>query len=98
MTAANVDLATSDAIQLAKHVDPEGVWTIGVLTKLDLMDEGTDVYDVLAVCMSCPCASGTSALYVSGQKVFNAAINWCLVSWLPKMRFSGGTPLLPQHS
>ena len=75
--AANVDLATSVAIQLAKHVDPEGVRTIGVLTKLDLMDEGTDVYDVLAVCTSCPCASGTSALYASGQKVFNVAINRC---------------------
>ena len=62
-----------------------------MLTKLDLMDEGTDVYDVLTVCTSCPCASGTSALYASGQKVFNVAINRCLTPWLPKTRSSGGT-------
>merc|ERR1711962_1583454 len=47
VTPANVDLATSDALNLAKQVDPEGLRTIGVLTKLDLMDEGTDARDVL---------------------------------------------------
>lgn len=47
VSAANSDLATSDAIQLSKRVDPDGVRTIGVLTKLDLMDAGTDALDVL---------------------------------------------------
>lgn len=47
VTPANADLATSDAIQLAKTVDPDGLRTIGVITKLDLMDEGTDARDVL---------------------------------------------------
>lgn len=47
VTAANQDLATSDALKLAKEVDPEGLRTIGVLTKLDLMDEGTDARDIL---------------------------------------------------
>jgi len=47
VTPANVDLATSDALNLAKQVDPDGLRTIGVLTKLDLMDEGTDARDVL---------------------------------------------------
>jgi len=47
VTPANTDLATSDALNLAKQVDPEGLRTIGVLTKLDLMDEGTDARDVL---------------------------------------------------
>lgn len=28
-------------------VDPQGLRTIGVLTKLDLMDEGTDARDIL---------------------------------------------------
>eukprot|EP00768_Dysnectes_brevis_P008779 gnl/Dysnectes_brevis/821_a906_3671.p1 GENE.gnl/Dysnectes_brevis/821_a906_3671~~gnl/Dysnectes_brevis/821_a906_3671.p1 ORF type:complete len:717 (+),score=271.75 gnl/Dysnectes_brevis/821_a906_3671:39-2153(+) len=42
VTAANTDLATSDAIQLASQVDPEGKRTIGVLTKLDIMDQGTE--------------------------------------------------------
>merc|ERR1712172_331681 len=47
VTPANIDIATSDALNLAKSVDPEGLRTIGVLTKLDLMDEGTDARDVL---------------------------------------------------
>ncbi|GFW87151.1 dynamin [Trichonephila clavipes] len=47
VTAANQDLATSDALKLAKEVDPEGLRTIGVITKLDLMDEGTDARDIL---------------------------------------------------
>ncbi|CAG2109665.1 unnamed protein product [Medioppia subpectinata] len=47
VTAANQDLATSDALKLAGKVDPEGDRTIGVLTKLDLMDEGTDARDIL---------------------------------------------------
>ncbi|GAA5919761.1 hypothetical protein JCM1841_005841 [Sporobolomyces salmonicolor] len=48
VTAANTDLANSDGLQLAREVDPEGVRTIGVLTKVDLMDQGTDVVDILA--------------------------------------------------
>jgi dynamin GTPase len=47
VTPANSDLATSDALKLAKECDPQGVRTIGVLTKLDLMDEGTDARDIL---------------------------------------------------
>lgn len=34
VSAANSDLANSDALQMAKGVDPEGLRTIGVLTKL----------------------------------------------------------------
>jgi replication fork clamp-binding protein CrfC len=48
VTAANTDLANSDGLKLAREVDPEGQRTIGVLTKIDLMDEGTDVVDILA--------------------------------------------------
>merc|ERR1719291_1269421 len=47
VTPANTDLATSDALQLARSADPEGLRTIGVLTKLDLMDDGTDAKDIL---------------------------------------------------
>uniref|UniRef100_A0A8C1PB46 dynamin GTPase n=1 Tax=Cyprinus carpio TaxID=7962 RepID=A0A8C1PB46_CYPCA len=47
VTPANTDLANSDALKLAKDVDPQGQRTIGVITKLDLMDEGTDARDVL---------------------------------------------------
>ncbi|KDE03925.1 vacuolar protein sorting-associated protein 1 [Microbotryum lychnidis-dioicae p1A1 Lamole] len=48
VTAANTDLANSDGLKLARDVDPEGTRTIGVLTKVDLMDQGTDVVDILA--------------------------------------------------
>ncbi|KAK6205494.1 Dynamin central region-domain-containing protein [Scheffersomyces amazonensis] len=48
VNAANTDLANSDGLKLAREVDPEGARTIGVLTKVDLMDEGTDVIDILA--------------------------------------------------
>ncbi|KAI0781382.1 Dynamin central region-domain-containing protein [Trametes elegans] len=48
VTAANTDLANSDGLKLAREVDPEGQRTIGVLTKVDLMDQGTDVVDILA--------------------------------------------------
>mmetsp|Transcript_5727 Transcript_5727/g.16368 ORF Transcript_5727/g.16368 Transcript_5727/m.16368 type:complete len:644 (-) Transcript_5727:522-2453(-) len=47
VTPANADLATSDALHLAREVDPAGERTIGVLTKLDIMDRGTDAREVL---------------------------------------------------
>ncbi|XP_047250154.1 phragmoplastin DRP1E isoform X2 [Capsicum annuum] len=47
ITPANQDIATSDAIKIAREVDPTGERTIGVLTKLDLMDKGTNALDVL---------------------------------------------------
>ncbi|KAI5641155.1 dynamin central region domain-containing protein [Phthorimaea operculella] len=47
VTAANTDMATSEAIKLAKDVDPDGRRTLAVVTKLDLMDAGTDAIDIL---------------------------------------------------
>ncbi|XP_039539737.1 dynamin-2 isoform X4 [Pimephales promelas] len=47
VTPANTDLANSDALKISKEVDPQGLRTIGVMTKLDLMDEGTDARDIL---------------------------------------------------
>ncbi|OQR71813.1 dynamin-1 protein [Tropilaelaps mercedesae] len=47
VTPANTDFATSEAIKLAREVDPEGRRTLAVITKLDLMDAGTDAVDVL---------------------------------------------------
>lgn len=40
VTAANTDMATSEAIKMAKEVDPDGRRTLAVVTKLDLMDAG----------------------------------------------------------
>lgn len=47
VTPANSDLANSDALQIAREVDPQGFRTIGVITKLDLMDAGTDAREIL---------------------------------------------------
>ncbi|KAJ8245323.1 hypothetical protein GJAV_G00269550 [Gymnothorax javanicus] len=47
VTAANTDMATSEALKLAREVDPDGRRTLAVVTKLDLMDAGTDAMDVL---------------------------------------------------
>ncbi|KAA8520398.1 hypothetical protein F0562_014654 [Nyssa sinensis] len=47
ISPANQDIATSDAIKLSREVDPMGERTFGVLTKLDLMDKGTNALDVL---------------------------------------------------
>ncbi|CAK9252309.1 unnamed protein product, partial [Sphagnum jensenii] len=47
VSPANQDIATSDAIKIAREVDPQGERTFGVLTKLDLMDKGTNALDVL---------------------------------------------------
>uniref|UniRef100_A0A5K3FCP6 dynamin GTPase n=2 Tax=Mesocestoides corti TaxID=53468 RepID=A0A5K3FCP6_MESCO len=47
VSPANSDLANSDALKIAREVDPQGLRTIGVITKLDLMDHGTDARDVL---------------------------------------------------
>ncbi|KAI8055102.1 putative dynamin-like GTPase Dnm1 [Syncephalis plumigaleata] len=47
VSPANVDLVNSESLKLAKEVDPEGRRTIGVLTKVDLMDAGTNALDML---------------------------------------------------
>ncbi|KAL6650730.1 hypothetical protein ACP70R_009655 [Stipagrostis hirtigluma subsp. patula] len=47
VSPANADLANSDALQLARLADPAGSRTIGVITKLDIMDRGTDARNFL---------------------------------------------------
>ncbi|GAB5573660.1 dynamin-1-like protein isoform X3 [Prionailurus iriomotensis] len=64
VTAANTDMATSEALKISREVDPDGRKhldrhkaeeilrnkgrrTLAVITKLDLMDAGTDAMDVL---------------------------------------------------
>ena len=44
---ANIDLSTSDAIKIAKQLDPNGERTICALTKVDLVDRGSDILSVL---------------------------------------------------
>ncbi|OWK52511.1 Interferon-induced GTP-binding protein Mx [Lonchura striata] len=38
----NVDIATTEALKMAQEVDPTGQRTIGILTKPDLVDRGTE--------------------------------------------------------
>jgi dynamin 1-like protein len=47
VTPATEDLANSDALRLARQYDPAGDRTIGVITKIDLMDAGTNAREVL---------------------------------------------------
>ncbi|KAJ7946793.1 Dynamin-related protein 3A [Quillaja saponaria] len=47
VTPANSDLANSDALQMAGIADPDGNRTIGIITKLDIMDRGTDARNLL---------------------------------------------------
>ena len=47
VTATNQDIVNSDALQLAKEVDLLGERTLGVITKLDLMDPGTDASEII---------------------------------------------------
>ena len=40
---ANSDIWTSGSLRMAKEIDESGERTIGILTKIDIMDQGTDV-------------------------------------------------------
>lgn len=44
---SNQDMSVSDALQMAKRVDPQGTRTLGVLTKIDIMDKGTNAVKML---------------------------------------------------
>lgn len=47
VTPANQDLVNSESLKLARQVDPQGKRTVGILSKLDLMDQGTNALDIL---------------------------------------------------
>eukprot|EP00026_Physarum_polycephalum_P003925 Phypoly_transcript_03942.p1 GENE.Phypoly_transcript_03942~~Phypoly_transcript_03942.p1 ORF type:complete len:648 (+),score=93.92 Phypoly_transcript_03942:279-2222(+) len=47
VVAANTDPSGSAALQMAKQVDPEGKRTIGVFTKTDIMDRGSNAKKML---------------------------------------------------
>eukprot|EP00866_Antonospora_locustae_P000163 jgi/Antlo1/163/771 len=47
IVSANVDIANSEALKIASQVDSEGMRTLGVVTKIDLMDDGTNCLDIL---------------------------------------------------
>lgn len=43
ISSANVDVANSDALRLVRDYDPEGTRTIGVFTKMDLVEDPTTI-------------------------------------------------------
>lgn len=47
ISSADVDLATSESLKIAKEVDPEGKRTLAVMTKLDRMENVNDAVDIL---------------------------------------------------
>lgn len=47
VSQATTDIANSDSLSMAKRVDPRLDRTIAVITKLDLMDKGTDARKIL---------------------------------------------------
>jgi len=44
---ANADMTTSDALQMAREIDPKGIRTLGVITKVDIMDAGTNARNMI---------------------------------------------------
>lgn len=44
---ANADITTSDALQMAREIDPKGIRTLGVITKVDIMDAGTNARNMI---------------------------------------------------
>ncbi|XP_059824724.1 interferon-induced GTP-binding protein Mx3-like isoform X2 [Hypanus sabinus] len=68
----NVDIATTEALKMAQEVDPEGERTLGILTKPDLVDKGTemnvvDIMENLVVELS----KGYMMVKCRGQKDIN---------------------------
>ncbi|KAK6927677.1 Dynamin, N-terminal [Dillenia turbinata] len=47
VSPANSGLTNSDALDMARNADPAGLRTIGVITKLDIMDRGTNACNFL---------------------------------------------------
>ena len=43
----NADMAVADGLQMAKKLDPKGIRTIGVITKIDIMDRGVNAKRML---------------------------------------------------
>lgn len=47
MIPANQDLSTSEALKITQEIDPRGNRSLGCLTKIDIMDRGTNARQIL---------------------------------------------------
>lgn len=50
MVPANADISTSDALQIARDIDPKGQRTIGVITKVILLTEEQEEKNKIKLC------------------------------------------------
>ncbi|XP_072369311.1 interferon-induced GTP-binding protein Mx3-like isoform X2 [Scyliorhinus torazame] len=68
-----MDIATTEALAMARVVDPEGERTLGVLTKPDLVDKGTEE-DIIKILDNkvVPLKKGYMLVKCRGQKGLNA--------------------------
>ncbi|XP_063080536.1 interferon-induced GTP-binding protein Mx2-like isoform X1 [Cavia porcellus] len=80
---SNVDIATTEALSMANEVDPEGDRTIGILTKPDLVDKGTEdkVVDVVQN-LVCHLKKGYMIVKCRGQQDIQE--NLCLTEALQR--------------
>ncbi len=76
VSPANADLATSDALRMSREVDPAGERTIGVLTKIDIMDPGTDAREILTN-SAVRLRNGWVGVVNRGQADLNAKVCLC---------------------
>uniref|UniRef100_A0A673G3S7 Interferon-induced GTP-binding protein Mx3-like n=1 Tax=Sinocyclocheilus rhinocerous TaxID=307959 RepID=A0A673G3S7_9TELE len=68
----NTDIATTEALKMAQEVDPEGIRTVAILTKPDLIDKGTEK-TVLAIVHNkvIPLRKGYIMVKCRGQQQIN---------------------------
>ncbi|KAH9760243.1 dynamin-1-like protein [Citrus sinensis] len=83
VSPANSDLATSDALQMAREADPTGSRTIGVITKLDIMDRGTNACNFL-LGKVVPLRLGYVGVVNRSQEVYNGLSDRCGIPQLAK--------------
>lgn len=81
----NVDIATTEALKMAQEVDPDGERTLGILTKPDLVDKGTEknVVDIVKN-LTVELAKGYMIVKCRGQHDINENIS--LVDAISKER------------
>uniref|UniRef100_A0A7M4FDB6 MX dynamin like GTPase 1 n=1 Tax=Crocodylus porosus TaxID=8502 RepID=A0A7M4FDB6_CROPO len=72
VVSSNIDIATTEALKMANEVDPDGERTLGVLTKPDLVDKGTErtVIDIVHN-LSVPLRKGYMIVKSHGQQDTN---------------------------
>ncbi|XP_032888413.1 interferon-induced GTP-binding protein Mx3-like [Amblyraja radiata] len=72
----NVDIATTEALKMAQEVDPSGDRTLGILTKPDLVDKGTEknVVDIVKN-LTVELAKGYMIVKCRGQNDINENIS-----------------------